>query len=1173
MWPGRALVRRSLMTHPGIRPQSTVPTSNQNALLASLPVLLPLAILLLLSQAVHCQEPVGDVLTPGLVTQDVLEGKIQEVESTADMDEQVKTKLADLYRKALSNLGTASSNLEAAEAFRRAAQTAPVQIQSIREEMAASSLSGPMGTLRLDPSASMAEVAQLLQKHKADLAAADATRADLDKRLDHEAARPTLIRQRLTEAKERQQEIAAELKLPPASEEGPAMTEARRWVLGTRYQALSAEITMLDQELLSQPVRLDLLRVKRDQEDASVKRVGARVKRLEDLLNRKRQDEAEKAKATADVMRRDAEGKHPLVMDLAGRNTKLSEELADSAAELALLAGEEERVERLAGQIESEFDGARETVAIGGLSQDLGHLLMQQRRSLPDHRSFRRHAKERKEARAKIGFQRLRHREEAMRLQDLDDYVGALAAQEAGGLAPEVLGHIRDLATARRDLLKHALETDELLLRKLGELKATELRLLSAIADYDRFLNEHLLWVRSASRARLERLGVLPEQMWRILSPTGWLEVASALAYQARRSTVFVLLALSLSALFWGRRRLLAAIRHTGQRLGKPTTDRFGYSVLALILTLLTASTWPLVMVVAGWGLKLSVESTEFSTAVAQSLLIIAAQFFYLCSLRLICMPGGLAAVHFRWPEVSLRLLRAELDRLAWVFLPAAFVMILSHRLDPLYVSWEIGRVSSMILYGSLAFAFFRLLHRRRGVLAGYLRHREHGAFWRLYPLWHALLVAAPLALGVISLLGFRYSAATLLKLLLATTWMGVALVLLNALAVRWLQVTRRHLAYEAAMERREALSEARQADGIARAGDEGVPFDLEEPEVDLAALSDASRKLLNTAIVFSGLVGLVMIWSEVLPALGILDNVTLWHHAVTVDGEERLERVTPADIGLALFFGVVTILLAKQLPAVLEIVLLKYSEMSAGSRYTVTTLTTYTIVTIGVVLVLKAVGVDWSKLQWLVAALGVGVGFGLQEIVANFISGIIILFERPVRVGDVVTVGDTDGTVTRIRIRATTIKNWDGKELLVPNKEFITGRLLNWSLSDQTTRILISVGIAYGSNVREAMRLLEQAATEHESVLDAPAPSVIFESFGDNALSLVLRCFVDSVDLRVQTVSALNQSINDKFNAAGIAIAFPQRDLHLDTARPLQVELRRGKESPPSDGDPVETS
>jgi potassium efflux system protein len=208
--------------------------------------------------------------------------------------------------------------------------------------------------------------------------------------------------------------------------------------------------------------------------------------------------------------------------------------------------------------------------------------------------------------------------------------------------------------------------------------------------------------------------------------------------------------------------------------------------------------------------------------------------------------------------------------------------------------------------------------------------------------------------------------------------------------------------------------------------------------------------------------------------------------------------------------------------------------------------------------MVFNAIGAQWSQLQWLVAALGVGIGFGLQEIVANFISGLIVLFERPIRIGDFVTVGETDGLVTKIRIRATTIRDWDGKELLVPNKEFVTGRLLNWSLSDQATRVILSIGIAYGSDVRLAKRLLEEAAAENKDVLDDPPPSVIFESFGDNSLSILLRCFVETTDLRYPTISALNEAINEKFNAAGISIAYPQRDLHLDTVRPLQVELRR---------------
>jgi hypothetical protein len=128
------------------------------------------------------------------------------------------------------------------------------------------------------------------------------------------------------------------------------------------------------------------------------------------------------------------------------------------------------------------------------------------------------------------------------------------------------------------------------------------------------------------------------------------------------------------------------------------------------------------------------------------------------------------------------------------------------------------------------------------------------------------------------------------------------------------------------------------------------------------------------------------------------------------------------------------------------------------------------------------------------------------------------------VRVGDIVTVGDTDGVVTKIQIRATTIRNWDRKELLVPNKEFVTGRLLNWSLSDQMTRVVVVVGVAYGSDVDKALALMREAAEEHEHVLDDPAPVLSFEGFGDNSLTLILRAYLSSIDYRIATITDLHE-------------------------------------------------
>jgi potassium efflux system protein len=298
------------------------------------------------------------------------------------------------------------------------------------------------------------------------------------------------------------------------------------------------------------------------------------------------------------------------------------------------------------------------------------------------------------------------------------------------------------------------------------------------------------------------------------------------------------------------------------------------------------------------------------------------------------------------------------------------------------------------------------------------------------------------------------------------------------------------------------------------------------------------------------------LIWSPVFPAFGILNEFSLWTHMAVVDGTEKLVPVTLGDLILAIIIGLITVTAAKGLPAFLEFILLQRISITAGARFTATTLLRYTIVGAGIILLFSILGGRWSQIQWLVAALGVGIGFGLQEIVANFISGLIILFERPIRVGDIVTVGDTTGVVSRINIRATTITNWDRQELLVPNKEFITNRLLNWSLSDPITRIRVHVGIAYGSDVTKALTLMKEAADEHPNVLKEPPPILTFDAFGDNSLNLQLRAYLPTIDNRLSTITELNAAINHKFNDAGIVIAFPQRDIHLDTSGPIDVRL-----------------
>ena len=339
------------------------------------------------------------MLLPGSVTASVLEAKIAEIDVAPELPEADKTDLLSLYRKSLSNLQAAASSREAAQAFEQAQQAAPSETQAIRKQMDESQAVAPEDTLEATPSTPLPELEALLQKEKADLAAVDARRADFAKQLQEEAGRPALIRQRLTEAKDQQDQAAAQLRLQSRAHEGQTKAEARRWVLETQYEALSAEIQMLDQELLSQPARLDLLQARRDKAAASVVWVGARVKVLEELANQSRQAEAEGARKTAEATRREAEGQHPLVVQLAEQNAALTEEIAERASELEKLTAQTEDTDSLARQLDADFKSANESISIGiyGLNEELGYVLQEQRQSLPDLRSFRRQARERDE--------------------------------------------------------------------------------------------------------------------------------------------------------------------------------------------------------------------------------------------------------------------------------------------------------------------------------------------------------------------------------------------------------------------------------------------------------------------------------------------------------------------------------------------------------------------------------------------------------------------------------------------------------------------------------------------------------------------------------------------------------------------------------------------------------
>ncbi len=217
-----------------------------------------------------------------------------------------------------------------------------------------------------------------------------------------------------------------------------------------------------------------------------------------------------------------------------------------------------------------------------------------------------------------------------------------------------------------------------------------------------------------------------------------------------------------------------------------------------------------------------------------------------------------------------------------------------------------------------------------------------------------------------------------------------------------------------------------------------------------------------------------------------------------------------------------------------------------------------YVLLVSVVLLALKVVNVPLTVFAVLGGALAIGIGFGSQNIVNNFISGLIILVERPIRVGNLIQLGEIYGTVRHIGARSTRVVTGDNVEILVPNSSFLESNVTNWTLSDDQIRTRITVGVAYGSPVRKVEQLLLEAAKAHEHVLPDPAPQVLFADFGDNALvfQLLVWARIRRFVQRQRIESDLRFRIDELFREAGIVIAFPQRDIHLDTLRPLDVRV-----------------
>ena len=661
---------------------------------------------------------------------------------------------------------------------------------------------------------------------------------------------------------------------------------------------------------------------------------------------------------------------------------------------------------------------------------------------------------------------------------------------------------------------------------------------LSHIRDeYQHLIDTNLLWVRSDKPVRLSdvtRLLTVARQFEAqpiaMVATSFWTNV-KARPYLA---TAFVLLTLALALSYRLFIRRITAL--SGSLSGSnamrlwPTIQGVCYTICAAlpVWLALTAISWLL-------GHYAEPESTESSFADALS--ATALVFLPLEILRQLIRPHGIATAHFGWPQLVIKPLGQAVRRFGWIGLTLVFLatFLLLER----YVHREISALARIVFATLMIFiasTLWKLLGLKSGVVAGLEATQPDSLLAKLTWIWRPLLIATPIFLAGLSLSGYAYAAGQLTISLYQTIWLAVAASVLQGIAERWLLVSKRRIALRQLKEQ-VAIKEQAEASGA-------KAENLDVNQMKLSAIDQQTHRLINAFVIIVLFFGLIWIWGPVLPALSFLDSIVLWQE--TAPDGTIVSTVALSNVLIALPTLLITFVLVRNTPGLLEALILQRLPLDNAARYAMNTLISYIFAFCGVIVVAGTLGLRWSSVQWLAAGLSVGLGFGLQEVVANFVCGLIVLFEQPIRVGDVVTIDTVTGIVSRIRMRATTVTTYDRQEFVIPNKDLITGRVINWTLSDSVNRSLVRVGVAYGTDTRRVGALLKEICHQTPHILKEPAPIITFDEFGDSTLNFAVRFYLASLDNRFATVNELHNAIAERFAEENIEIAFPQMDVHM---------------------------
>ncbi|ANY89825.1 MULTISPECIES: mechanosensitive channel MscK [Pseudomonas] len=930
--------------------------------------------------------------------------------------------------------------------------------------------------------------------------------------------RPERAQAEISSSQTRIQQINNSLK--SGKDGGKPISADQRNQLNAELASLNARMALRRQEMTSNSQLQDLGNARHDLLIERAARLEQEIQELQTLINDKRLAQSQQT-VTQQSLEAQKAGSSTLLATESTANVKLSDYLLKSTDRLNEVTQQNLSTKQQLDSLTQADQALDEQIDVLKGSLLLSKILYKQKQALPHLKVDRNLA----DQIADIRLYQFEINQQREQMSSPSVYVDKLlAAQPEEEATPQLRKALLEVVITRSDLLERLNRELSALLNESITLQLNQKQLLSTAQSLRTTLEEQMFWIPSNKPLDWEWLSYVPERLADQIANLPWgsglKELTDGLA---QRPLLFLPLLLVIGALLWRRKYLYQRLGKVHQDIGHFRRDSQWHTPQAILINILLALPVALALALGSYALQIDARGQNANLGAALWQIAQAWLVFY--TAYRILAPGGVAEIHFRWHKPQVEFLRGWVRRLGTVVLALVGVVAVAEHQPSALADDVLGIGVVLTCYALMAWLLSRLLLSSPA-------HRDASLFRRAVGV---AFTALPIALFVAVCFGYYYTALKLTDRLIYTLYLLLFWLVIEAAFVRGLSVAARRLAYQRALSKRQAAKEGLDGEVI-----------VEEPTLDIEQVNQQSLRLIRLALLGGFIAGLYWVWSDLISVFAYLNNFTLYEYTSGTGAAASMVPISLGDLLGALVIVGITFALAGNLPGLLEVLVLSRLNLAQGSAYATTTLLSYTIVGVGIVSTLSTLGVSWDKLQWLVAALSVGLGFGMQEIFANFISGIMILFERPVRIGDTITIGNLSGTVSKIRIRATTITDFDRKDIIVPNKTFITGQLINWSLTDTVTRVTLKLGIDYGSDLDLVRELLLKGAHENPRVLKDPEPIVYFLNFGESSLDHELRMHVRDLGDRNPTLDEINRYINREFKAHNIKISVRQVEVFL---------------------------